>query len=504
VRGIFGALRASVDRRFEVGFALIALCLGLFRLADKGLWVDEAVSLRFALQAPETWFHDNNMALFYALLSPIVRVFGDGERALRGLSVVCFALSAPLFYAFLRRAFDARVARIGTALLVANAYLLHFAQEARGYMLAVLLVIGANLALLRLSQADRAGWALAYGALIGLALYAHAFALWVLFAHGLAALWQLFRARHLLRNFLLAFALAALFAAPLVVRALLAGTTQISWLYRPTWESCLGMAALFVGGSLPLALTMLGLWLAFLALCVRALGRVPSDPDAGAVTHAFAHVLVAVWFVVPVVATLAISRFATPIAHPKYLLVTVPALLSGVAVASARLFAPRPRAILVVLLVALSAHGGFDYYMHYEKERWREAVALLVARFQDGDALVLDLRAPEPFDYYVLRAGHASGRLLPRPLFPDRAWSILWGEQRAHTAQEQTARFRSAERIWLVQNRGRDAALYAQLRKTHRSASRIALEPKDGDERALFAGAEGRIIYIESLVAADK
>jgi mannosyltransferase len=498
VRGFFGALRASVDRRFQLGFALIALGLGLFRLADKGLWVDEAVSLRFALSAPETWFQDNNMALFYALLSLVVRVLGDGERALRGLSVACFALSAPLFYAFLCRAFDARVARIGTALFVANAYLLHFAQEARGYMLAVLLVIGANLALLRLSQVDRVAWALAYGVLIGLSLYAHAFALFILFAHGLAALFQLSRARHLLRNFALAFALALLFAAPLVVRALRAGTTQISWLHRPSWESCLGMATLFVGGGSWLTLIMLGLWLAFLALCVQALWRVPRE------SHAFAYVLVAAWFVVPVAATLAISRLATPIAHPKYLLVTVPALLSGVAVATARLSAARLRAALVVLLVALSARGGLDYYLHYEKERWREAVAFLNARFQDGDALVLDLRAPEPFDYYVRKAGHASGRLLPRPLFPDRAWSILWGEERAHSEYERAQRFRSAKRIWLVQNRGSDVALRAQIGESHRSLSRIALEPKDGDGRALFAGAEGRIVYIESLVARDR
>lgn len=450
--------------------------------------MDEAVSLRFALSPASSWFADNNMALFYALLSPVVHVFGDGERALRGLSVVCFALSAPLFYALLGRAFDARVARIGTALFVANAYLLHFAQEARGYMLAVLLVIVASHSLLVLIADARVRWALLYGALIGLSLYAHAFAIWVLLAHVFSALWLAVRVQSARRGLVIAFALAGLAASPLLARALSAGTAQISWLKRPSLASCLAMAELFAGGSALYALALFGLALSFLALCLRALRQLSDE-------RAFAYLLIATWLVVPLGATLLIARFVTPIVHPKYLLVCLPALLAAAAVATASLHAPVLRALSLSALYALSLRGDLVYYRDCQKEHWREAVELLRASLQEGDALVLDLSAPEPFDYYALRT------MLPHPLHPDRAYSILWGEVREHTRQERAERLASAHRIWLVQNRGRDAELYTDIARTHRPASHLVLEPNDGDALGLFADPKGRVIQIETFVS---
>jgi hypothetical protein len=518
VRRIVAALRALLsnprafrDACFQAGFALGALALGAHGLADKGLWVDEAVSLRFALQPPATWFDDNNMALFYALLAVVVRLFGDGESALRALSVACFAGALPLFYALLRRAFTARVARIGCAMFVSNAYLLHFAQEARGYMLCVLLVIGASLTLFCLVAAPSRVRALLYGTLIGLSLYAHAFALWILFAHGLAALALLLaglrgprelsverdsEARTLRRELVLAFALATCFAAPLVLRALSAGTIQISWIKRPTLDSCLGLFVLFAGGNAFYALSLGALSTVFLVLCFVRL-------RAGTLRASFAHVLFATWFVVPLVATLGISRLLTPIAHPKYLLATLPALLAAAAVSVARLRSRLHLALAVLLLTGLSGFSVRDYYLHYQKEQWREVVAFLQQHLEPRDALVLDLSAPEPFDYYALRGARAETALLPPPLVPDRAYDILWGEVKPHDRGEVLARLASYERLWLVRNRSEDAALRADVLRMHRPVSRFIFEPRDGDDRSLFASSAGRIISVEAFVRAD-
>jgi mannosyltransferase len=479
------------DLAFQAGFMLIALALAVFRLADKGLWVDEAVSLRFALQPATTWFHDNNMALFYALLSVVVDIFGDSERALRGLSVVCFAACVPVFYALLWRACNARAARIASALFVSNAYLLHFAQEARGYLLAVLLVISASYAWLRLSQEGGARWALSYGLLIGLALYAHAFALWLLPAHVLCALLVARHERQRVRPFALAFALAFAFALPLVLRAVAAGTAQISWLRPPTWDSCLALFVLFAGGSPWLLLLYGALFLGFMVLLARG-----SRTDPRAWT---AQVLIAAWFVVPVLTTLVVSRFVTPLVHPKYLLIALPALLAGVSVCLAQL---RSRLLLTLALLGIllfAASGLCDWYTGYEKEQWREAVAYLRKQLTATDALLLDLSAPEAFDYYALHGqGAAAQGRLPPLLLPDRPYRILWGDERAHGESENLARIAQVERLWLVRNRSHDQGLRAQILHSHRAASLLRLEPHDGDERSLFASSEGRVIYIES------
>jgi mannosyltransferase len=488
--------------RVRLALAVAALGLGLFNLADKGLWLDEAVALRFALSPPATWIEDNNMALFYALLSLVVKLFGDGEAALRMLSVLAFAASAPVFHALLTRAFDAKTAHVGCALFVANAYLVHFAQEARGYMLAVLLTISGSYALLRLSEPlspqervrERAvafRWPLAYAATIGLALYAHAFALWVLLAHGLCGLHHVIRQRAALRPMAIAFALAGICAAPLVLGALRAGSEQISWISPPTTESTLGMFVLFAGGSTLLAALLGALFLGFLALTVPALSR--SEPGA------FARLMMAVWFLVPVLSTLVFSRLFKPIVHPKYLLVCLPALLAGAAVCLTQLV-PRVRALASAALLLAGASGLYDYYAHYERERWRELVAYLAENMGARDRLVLDLSAPEAFDYYVLHTGQGGRPALARPLLPDRPWSILWPEVREHGAQEESARLAAVERIWLVQNRSDDRDLRARLTRTHSPVTRLAFEPNDGDDRSLFASSQGRIIWLESFV----
>ena len=131
---------------------LCALGLGSYQLADKSLWVDEAASAGFALGGPAAWMADHNMSLYYMLLGACVRAFGHNELSLRWPSVLCFVATVPLLYRVARASFGVTSARIAIALHVSNAFMLQFAQEARGYMLLVLLVLAAQLALLRLLE----------------------------------------------------------------------------------------------------------------------------------------------------------------------------------------------------------------------------------------------------------------------------------------------------------------------------------------------------------------
>src|SRR5215510_3386225 len=133
-------------------YSLAAAMLGWLQLGSKDVWLDEAASAGFALGPPASWIADHNMALYYALLGGWVRVFGHDPVALRSLSVVCFVASVPAFYCLAEALFSRSVARSATALYVTNMLLVHLAQEARGYMLAILLVVLSQLALVRLLE----------------------------------------------------------------------------------------------------------------------------------------------------------------------------------------------------------------------------------------------------------------------------------------------------------------------------------------------------------------
>jgi 4-amino-4-deoxy-L-arabinose transferase-like glycosyltransferase len=447
------------------------------------MWLDEAASASFALGAPHAWLADHNMALYYALLGAWVQLFEHGEFALRSLSVLCFVASVPLFY-MLAELFSQRTARIATALYVSNALLVHFAQEARGYMLAVLLVIVSNLALVRVLERRAWGWVAGYGVSMGLALYAHLFAAWVSLAHACVLLPLCFAPSAVPRARLcLAYGLAAVIAAPLCWQAFAAGANQVSWLYPPSAQRTWGTLVMLSGGSPLLALGETVLFALFMLQLLR-------DPDCA---DALARRLVLAWLLVPIVASFAFSLFIAPIAHPKYLIVSLPAWLLGAAAALDRLSFSKLRAAALSALLLLSAYRLQVWYVSYEKERWSEVVALIATKQRPGDAIVLDLLGSEAFHYYVERLGLQ--QRLPAPLFA-AGWGFPVPLARGLDSAPIDGKLpAAAARIWRVRNRS-DASQAAQLDAHHLLWTR-RFEPYDEDASSLFADSTGRIITLQ-------
>ncbi len=482
-----GPIEAAAARRWpwSVGLTVASAGLGSLELGEKGLWLDEIASLNFALGGPEVWFADHNMGLYYMLLAWVVRLFGMGESAVRALSVLLFVGSALVVRALGAQLFNERVARKASALYVVNATVVHFAQEARGYMLAVLLVSLSSLLLVRVFERRSVASALGYGVVTGLSLYAHLFAVWVALAHGLLALYRVARGAAPLRALLLAFTLVGAFAAPLGLAALQRGAGQISWIYPPTPARIWAGFVLLVGGSTPLALIEGALFGWFV---LRAWRTSEAPP------RALAQQLLLAWCVVPVAVSYGFSWLVSPIVHPKYLLVVVPALLLCVAAALDSLPRRAVRGALLSLLLLLSVGRLYFWYTQYQKERWRELVALLATRGRTDDALVLDVMLAEPLDYYVARTGVAAR--MPRLLRPARAWGLPPPAERALPPQALRSALAAAPRVWLVQNRSAAFDAQAWLGSTHRPTESLRFEPRDEDDRALFADSEGRVITL--------
>jgi hypothetical protein len=471
-------------RLFVGSCALLALLLGLHGLADKGLGLDEAASAGFALHSARTWFADNNMALYYALLAGWVRCFGYGEFALRSLSVLCFVASVPAMYALASTLFDVGTARVATLLYVTNPMLVQFAQEARGYMLEVLLLIVAGWALLAQLARPSALRALLHGATLGLALYAHLFAAWLGLVHSLFVLSVWRRPGTPRLQLAAALALSAVFALPLFLQALGSGGEQIGWIYPPSlpavWRSC----ELFSGGR----------WLAVGELaCIGAfaLGTAHGAP----LTRRW----VWGWLLVPLLGSWLFSLCLQPIAHPKYLIIVLPAWVLAVSGGLARIASRQLRSLALCVLLLMAAVRLQVWYAELQKERWREVVELLATRWQPGDAIVLDVLGSESFDYYVERLGQS--RRWPAALFPSRAWGFPGPEAEPQDPLALSARLRAAQRIWLVRNRAPLSAAELPVAKFHRLIWQRELEPHDEDDRSLFANSHGRLISLQLYAA---
>ena len=127
------------------------------------------------------------MSFYYLLVRWWIQ-FGNGEAWLRSLSVVTAVLSIPVIYAVGTVLSRKNTGLIAAFLLSINVAHIAYAQEARSYSLLVLLCL---LSLFFFLRIDRAGNANAIGYVLAsaLAVYAHFFAVFFLFAQWTSLLW---------------------------------------------------------------------------------------------------------------------------------------------------------------------------------------------------------------------------------------------------------------------------------------------------------------------------
>jgi mannosyltransferase len=125
---------------------LLALALRLYRLDAQSLWYDEGFIVYLArmdlAEITARTAADIQPPLYYYLLHGWIELFGQGERALRGLSLLFGVLTVPLMYAVAWELFHSRLAGILAALLVAVSPLhLWYGQELRMYTLLTFLCL---------------------------------------------------------------------------------------------------------------------------------------------------------------------------------------------------------------------------------------------------------------------------------------------------------------------------------------------------------------------------
>lgn len=156
------AIRSAAAALSRPGVRATALVLGVATLValatrlliSRGLWVDEAISVRqarlpFGDMLGELAATDVHPPLYYAILWASRRLTGEGELALRLPSVIAGTLTVPAVFGLAREAFDRRTAVVAAVFAVAAPFLVWYSQEARMYGLFILLAVLAAWAQIR-------------------------------------------------------------------------------------------------------------------------------------------------------------------------------------------------------------------------------------------------------------------------------------------------------------------------------------------------------------------
>jgi mannosyltransferase len=419
----------------------LAAALGFLLVGSKSFWLDEAFSAAAArLSLGGLWRlasdSQANMSLYYAVLHGW-RAVGDSEAALRSLSVLFAAAAVPVVWAIARRLFDETTAAAAALLLAVNQFLVRYAQEARGYALAVLLVSVASLLFLRAAERPSAGRLAAY-ALVGAAsLYVHFYAALVLLAHvAVAGVWPVAR-----RRFAVAYAAIAVLGSPLALFVLFRDSGQIAFLGPPGPVELAKAFAHLGGGRAPvLAYAALGA-----AALVVARGEVLAPRSAAGRRWTF----LLLWLFLPIVVSFAASQ-AKPFFQALYLIVCLPPVVIVVARGLVTLPRPRLRVAATAVVLALSAVELGLWYGTYDKEDWRGAERYVAANARPGDAVAFYAPyARIPFEYYVRR----DGDLPAQPGYPAAPWGDLDLEH--ETFDDPALRFTPRllarhRRVWVV------------------------------------------------------
>ena len=151
-------------------------------LLVRGIWVDEAISVRQAHMSLPDMLQDlrrtdNHPPLYFLLLWGTTKVLGYSELAVRAPAIVAGTALVPALFLCGRELFDRRTGLVAAALATCAPLAVWYSQEARMYALFMLLATLAVWAQVRVLRDGRGRWWVLYAAITIALLYTQYFSI---------------------------------------------------------------------------------------------------------------------------------------------------------------------------------------------------------------------------------------------------------------------------------------------------------------------------------------
>ncbi|MBV8086378.1 MAG: glycosyltransferase family 39 protein [Chloroflexi bacterium] len=307
------------------GAAILLLAFGLrvYHLAFQASLSDDALGLVLARQNPLALFSitatEPFPPTFYVTLSLWTKLAGTSEFGGRFYSLIFSVLAAAVMYRGGRQWLGQRTGLIAAFLMAINPMDIFFAQEVRMYSMLTLFTVAGSWFGYRLVAAKKRDWGWYFGA-SALAVMTHAFALFVLFAHSLAALLVGPREGKWLRSWAACqLGVVVVFGVwvSLVARRLEAYTNALVSappLYEALWRGFTAYALGFTPAA-GAAVILPGLLVGLVTLGVLWAGR-----------RRTSGVFLVCWLLAPFLVVWAVS-FVRPVFYERYLVICLPPAL---------------------------------------------------------------------------------------------------------------------------------------------------------------------------------
>lgn len=382
------------DRRVAVVIGAAATLVAVAGTWIPSLWGDEAASI---MSARRDWASlwallgtvDAVHGLYYALLHVWMEIAGDSPFAVRLPSGIAVGVASAGLYLLVRRRAPRGTAVIAAVVFAVLPRVTFLATEARSLAFATAAAVWLTLlALVLLDAPRRWAWWWVYALGLAAATYLFLYLALLIPVHAIVVGLELRRARPahgILRPFLLAWASAALLAAPIAVIGVMQ-RGQIAFIApsRQVTPEAVLVRQWFMAEAV--ALIAWALIVIAVALVARRGGHAASGSRR-------LLLLAAVWAVVPTTALLLVAGFTSLGYTPRYLAFCAPAAAILIAIAVGALPRRWMQFAAIVVIAGLSIPTYVDQRTPYWKNggtdwQWVAEVVSEVGR--PGDGIVFD------------------------------------------------------------------------------------------------------------------
>jgi 4-amino-4-deoxy-L-arabinose transferase-like glycosyltransferase len=398
-----GTVKEAISRsrylQLLFSLTLIGALLRFYDLGYNSLWLDEATTYNLAARSiPDIWQATTggefNPPLFY-WAEHVMLLLGNSEVVLRFLPALLGILTIPLVYLVGKEFMDRNTGIIAAAAFAFSPFLLFYSQEARAYSMMLFFVTFSMIFYFRaLKTNDIMNWAL-FGILSALAFWSHFYALVIIGALILYALYELFpKIRSNLsaaKPLVYSLVIFGLICLPLILVTiqLFAKRSASAPTFGIQGPGIIIATFAQISGS---EVAMYLLLILFIAGIVQAFLL---DKNKG------------IFLVTLTVLTFVISNFLSykiPM-QPRYLIFLAIVFFVAVGLSYKLMFTLIPsRSVVygfIVLLIVINIPMLAGYYSGYTKDDWRGFAGGLQQLTREGDFIVIvPGYVSQPLDYY--------------------------------------------------------------------------------------------------------
>lgn len=397
-------LRTSRQQWAMVGIILLAALLRLLWSEAQSIAFDEGYSIAVGSADWLTLFRASlssgvHPPLFYILYKIALSLWGTTQFGARFIAAVFGLLAIPVLYKLGKLMFNHQTGLLAAALLAVNPLHTWLSQEARMYIILILVTTSSMLLFWRaLRTGQKRYW---YGLTIvsALAFNLHYFSLWI----------PVVQLAVLLSNFRRFFRQLRVWA----ITQFVAGATLLPWLValtRREYQS-FGIGFLKKPDLLDFPLTLWNFAIGYSLLLVWPITALSLAMFAVALLNGLrkqkgsfllAQRLLAFWAFLPLSLVWIISQRRSFYAD-RYLSFLIPGFLLLLAFGATRIAQSRWRLLLIGSLIAASGCGLVAIHLDpaFEKDNWRDAASYIARNERPEDVILLyTTHIKFPFSYY--------------------------------------------------------------------------------------------------------